>query len=40
MKRVYDQGTDDSVTFFVGTEVEHTPAYGKKTLFIVGKNDA
>ena len=22
--------------FFVGTEVEHTPAYGKKTLFVVG----
>lgn len=40
MKRVYDQGTDDSVTFFVGTEVEHTPAYGKKTLFVVSKHDA
>jgi hypothetical protein len=22
--------------FFVGTEVEHTPAYGKRTLFVVG----
>ena len=22
--------------FFIGTEVEHTPAYGKKTLFVVG----
>ena len=22
--------------FFYGTEVEHTPAYGKKTLFVVG----
>jgi len=27
---------DDSVKFFTGTEVEHTPAYGKKTLFVVG----
>ena len=26
----------DNVNFFYGTEVEHTPAYGKKTLFVVG----
>jgi hypothetical protein len=26
----------ESADFFVGTEVEHTPAYGKKTLFVVG----
>jgi hypothetical protein len=39
MKRIYDQGTKDSVTFFVGTEVEHTPQYGKRTLFVVGKHD-
>ena len=26
----------DNVSFFYGTEVEHTPAYGKKTLFVVG----
>jgi len=26
----------DSADFFVGTEVEHSPAYGKKTLFVVG----
>jgi hypothetical protein len=26
----------DSVAFFVGDEVEHTPAHGKKTLFVVG----
>lgn len=26
----------DDVKFFIGKEVEHTPAYGKKTLFIVG----
>ena len=26
----------ENVNFFVGDEVEHTPAYGKKTLFVVG----
>jgi hypothetical protein len=26
----------DNVEFFVGDEVEHTPAFGKKTLFVVG----
>lgn len=26
----------ESVEFFVGTEVEHSPAHGKKTLFVVG----
>ena len=26
----------DNVQFFTGTEVEHTPALGKKTLFVVG----
>lgn len=26
----------DSVNFFIGTEVEHTPAHGMKTLFVVG----
>jgi hypothetical protein len=26
----------DDVNFFYGTEVEHTPAYGKPTLFVVG----
>ena len=36
MKRDYDQGIKDDVTMFVGTEVEHTPQYGKKTLFVVG----
>lgn len=25
-----------NVKFFTGTEVEHTPAFGKKTLFVVG----
>ena len=36
MKRNYDSGIKDDVTFFIGTEIEHTPAYGKKTLFVVG----
>jgi hypothetical protein len=26
----------EQVSFFTGTEVEHTPAYGLKTLFVVG----
>jgi len=30
------QGHDESVKFFTGTEVEHTPALGKKTLFVIG----
>ena len=29
----------ENVNFFVGTEVEHTPAYGKKTLFVIGVQD-
>jgi hypothetical protein len=29
----------ENVEFFVGTEVEHTPAYGKKTLFVIGVQD-
>ena len=24
------------VSFFIGTEVEHTPAFGLRTLFVVG----
>lgn len=36
MKRNYDNGTFEDVTFFVGTEVEHTPAFGLKTLFVTG----
>jgi hypothetical protein len=26
----------DNISLFAGTEVEHTPAYGQKTLFVVG----
>ena len=29
----------NEVSFFIGTEVEHTPAYGLKTLFVVGLQD-
>jgi hypothetical protein len=29
----------EDVDFFVGTEVEHSPAYGMKTLFVVGVQD-
>ena len=29
-------GFDNQVKFFYGTEVEHTPAFGKATLFVVG----
>jgi hypothetical protein len=36
MKRDYDTGVKDNVEFFVGTEVEKTPAYGMKTLFVTG----
>jgi len=36
MKREYDGGTAEAVTFFTGTEIEHTPALGMKTLFVVG----
>ncbi len=30
----------DNVDFFYGTEVEHTPAFGKYTLFVVGVQSA
>ena len=36
MKRDYDTGVKDNVEFFVGTEVEKTPAFGMKTLFVTG----
>lgn len=31
-----DRPGHESVRFFVGTEVEHTPVYGHRTLFVVG----
>lgn len=36
MKRDYDNGVQTNIDFFVGTEVEHTPAFGLRTLFVVG----
>jgi hypothetical protein len=36
MKRDYDTGESNTATFFFGKEVEHTPAYGLDTLFVVG----
>jgi hypothetical protein len=30
----------EAISFFVGTEVEHSPAYGEKTLFVVGIQDS
>jgi hypothetical protein len=30
----------EAVSFFVGTEVEHSPAYGEKTLFVIGIQDS
>jgi hypothetical protein len=39
MKRDYTGGVADNITFFTGVEIEHTPAYGKKTLFVTGVQD-
>lgn len=36
MERDYQQEVSTDVSFFIGTEVEKSPAYGKKTLFVVG----
>lgn len=36
MKRDYTTGSAEGVNFFIGNEVEHTPAYGMKTLFVTG----
>lgn len=40
MKREYTSGTAEAITFFVGDEIERTPAYGMKTLFVVGVQNA
>jgi|TARA_B110001469_G_scaffold117375_1_gene123308 hypothetical protein len=39
MKREYDTGIAADITFFTGTEVEKTPAFGLKTLFVTGLQD-
>jgi hypothetical protein len=36
MKRDYTSGSTNDVVFFFGREVEHTPAYGMDTVFVVG----
>jgi len=36
MNRTYANSHNNHVQFFTGVEVEHTPALGKKTLFVVG----
>tara|TARA_B100000214_G_scaffold355689_1_gene313698 strand:- start:1461 stop:1988 length:528 start_codon:yes stop_codon:yes gene_type:complete len=36
MERKYKDGTKKDITYFIGTEIEKTPAYGLKTLFVVG----
>jgi hypothetical protein len=36
MNRDYTTGKAENVTFFLGKEVEKTPAYGMKTLFVTG----
>lgn len=36
MKRDYTTGEASDVQFFTGLEVEHTPAFGKHTLFVTG----
>ena len=38
MLRDYSTGVKEGVGVFSGIEVEHTPAYGKKTLFLA-RND-
>ena len=36
MIRDYDTGEANDITFFTGVEVEKTPAFGMKTLFVTG----
>jgi len=36
MNRDYSTGKADDAVFFTGVEVEHTPAYGMRTLFVTG----
>lgn len=40
MKRIYSNGEHENIEFFVGFEVEHTPAWGKYTLFVTGAHSA
>jgi hypothetical protein len=36
MKRDYTDGVKENITYFTGVEIERTPAFGMKTLFVVG----
>jgi len=36
MNRMYSEGNVEGAEFFFGYEIEKTPAYGKKTLFVTG----
>lgn len=36
MDRTYQNNTNNKVDFFFGKEIEHTPAFGLSTLFVVG----
>ena len=36
MKRNYTSGEASNVQFFIGNEIEHTPAFGMRTLFVTG----
>lgn len=36
MNRDYATGAAEDIIFFVGKEIEHTPAYGMDTLFVTG----
>ena len=38
MERDYKTGVKKNITIFSGVEIEHTPAYGKQTLFLA-RND-
>ena len=38
MLRDYKTGVTDNVGVFSGKEVEHTPAFGKQTLFLSFQN--
>jgi len=35
-----NRGGHEAVSMFVGTEVEHSPAHGQRTLFVVGVQDS
>ena len=39
MQRNYESGKANNITFFTGIEIEKTPAFGLRTLFVVGVHD-